>query len=190
MVRNPLELIPSYHSQMLYSGQEDLTDLQEALAAEKDRREGNRLPKKLRFQEVLQYQTLAYFSGQLIRYFEQFPREQIKVVVFDYFVKDAQQAVNETLAFLGIEGERDRHVLEIVNPNKTVRSRILHRATKRPPRALLDLARHVMPHALMDSVRTLLHRVNARFNTEYVPRVKIVSAQIEIRIENGQGCQG
>ena len=170
MVRNPLEMIPSYHSQMLYSGLEDLTDLKEALAAESDRREGKRLPGRLRFLEILQYRKLAHFSGQLMRYFEQFPREQINVIVFDDFVKDTQEAVDGTLSFLGVEGALDQQVLDVVNPNKIARSQLLHRATKRPPQALRCLARSVMPSSLRDTVRTLLHRVNARFNTEYVQR--------------------
>ena len=170
MVRNPLDMIPSHHSQMLYCGYESITDLKEALAAEKDRRDGKRLPGKLPFLEILQYRKLARFRDQLMRYFEHFSREQIKVIVFDDFANNAKETVDGTLTFLGVKGELDRQSLEIVNPNKIARSYLFHRATRRPPQTLRLLARTIMPRLLRGAMLTVLHRVNARFNTKYVQR--------------------
>ena len=47
MLRNPIDFLYSLHSQLLFSGNEDVPDFEEALNLEEVRIQGNSLPKKM-----------------------------------------------------------------------------------------------------------------------------------------------
>jgi len=46
MLRNPVDMIYSLHSQRLFTGNEDIPDFEEALEAEEDRKRGLRIPSR------------------------------------------------------------------------------------------------------------------------------------------------
>ena len=128
MVRNPLDMLPSLHSQYLYDAVEVIADFADALAAEQDRRCGRRIP---RFGGSdpwrLFYRDVARFHEQVERYFTMFGREQVRVVLFDDFVNEPQRTYDGILAFLDV----DRAFVpdfRVVNPNKRIRSRPLQHA--------------------------------------------------------------
>ena len=68
MLRDPLSWIASYHSQMVYNGDEVIADLGDALVAEAGRRCGKNIPTKLRFSERLLYRDVVRFVDQVARY--------------------------------------------------------------------------------------------------------------------------
>lgn len=121
-VRNPLDMLPSFHSQALYDGVEDLPDFADALAAETDRREGRRIPpNNSSYPWRLFYRESARFSEQLRRYFEVFGSDAVRVVVFDDLVADPERTYRDLLDFLTV----DQDFLpdfEVMNPNKRIRS--------------------------------------------------------------------
>jgi hypothetical protein len=49
----------------------------------------------------------GHYKEQLERYFAFFPREQVKVVLFERFVADVQATVDDVCAFLGLAGSVD-----------------------------------------------------------------------------------
>ncbi len=67
MLRNPVEVLPSLHSQNLYNGNEDTKDLKKALDLDVERKKGNFLPDSLDF-----FALPSYFDSAL--YFEQVKR--------------------------------------------------------------------------------------------------------------------
>jgi len=90
MLRNPVEMIYSFHGQLRWGGYENIADFDEALAAEADRRRGLRVPKSALVPEVLYYSEVAEFAPQVERYLRVFPRDQIKIILFD----DADHALD------------------------------------------------------------------------------------------------
>ena len=71
MLRDPVEMIPSLHSQFVYNGHEDLP-LSEALEAEEDRAAGRRIPPEANFPRGLLYRRVATYAPQLARYLDRF----------------------------------------------------------------------------------------------------------------------
>jgi hypothetical protein len=61
-----------------------------------------RSPEKLYGKSQL-YVEFGMYYEQVKRYFDIFGREQVKVIIFEEFVKRPEQTVNEVLAFLGIK---------------------------------------------------------------------------------------
>ena len=62
---------------------------------------------------------------QLERYLAQFPREQVKVVVFDDFERDAEGVYRDVLRFLGLDPAPRPPSFERVNQNREPRSRLV-----------------------------------------------------------------
>jgi len=51
--------------------------------------------------------TRGFYKGQLERYLDLFPRDQIKVVLFERFIEETQSVVNEVCSYLGLQGTVD-----------------------------------------------------------------------------------
>lgn len=126
MVRNPLEMIPSLHSQKRVNGTEPCSTLAEALAAEPKRKTGE-LPAVGAFPF---YYDAAHYTEQLGRYLDVFPPEQLHIIVFDDFKRDAASVYVGILRFLGLRPFTPN--FKIVNQNKRIRSRALHNVLQNP----------------------------------------------------------
>lgn len=104
MLRNPAEMIHSLHAHHFQRGlRDDIEDLEAALAAEPDRRLGNRIPANVRFPESLYYSEIPRYSEQLQRYFDAFGRERVQVILFDDLKQAPARVYARTLDFLGVE---------------------------------------------------------------------------------------
>lgn len=54
----------------------------------------------------------SFYKAQLERYFHLFPRDQIKVVLFERFVEETQTVVDEVCSYLGLPGSIDLEEVE------------------------------------------------------------------------------
>src|SRR5579864_2296553 len=105
MVRNPLEMLPSWHSELLLETIEDIEDLEGALDAENDRRQGLRLNRAARnsYVEALYYSEVAAFSYQVERYLDVFSAAHVHVILHDDLRRDPEGTYRAALAFLGVD---------------------------------------------------------------------------------------
>lgn len=104
MLRNPAEMLHSLHAHHYQRGRrDDIESLPEALAAESGRRSGNRIPANARFPESLYYSQIPRYSEQLQRYFDQFGRERVRIILFDDLKRSPERVYSETLEFLGVD---------------------------------------------------------------------------------------
>jgi hypothetical protein len=142
MVRNPVELVPSLHSQLRYMLDEDEPDPEAAWRLQEQRARGERLPSTVRVPEFLQYGAAAALGAQLRRVYEQIPRERVKVLVFDDLRADAGAVYRDALDFLGVPDD-GRSEFPRVNENKVHQRAAVARLTQRPPAALVAVARGV-----------------------------------------------
>jgi Sulfotransferase family len=142
MLRNPVELVPSLHSQLLYMLDEDEPDPARAWELQEPRRRGERLPPHVRVPAFLQYGEAARLGAQLRRVYESLPREQVLALVFDDLREDAGAVYRRTLGFLGLPDDGRAHFPR-VNENKVHRTGAVARLTQRPPAALVELAQGV-----------------------------------------------
>ena len=173
MLRDPVEMIPSLHSQFVYNGHEDL-GLAEALAAEEDRAAGRRIPPHANFPAGLLYRRVATYAPQLARYLERFGRERVHVILYDDFKADTAAAYRQTLTFLGVDPDH-RPELAVVNASKRSRSVVLRRALNDPPEWLRRAARRVAPQRM----RRRIYRSAVSMNTEPAERDRLSGAAAE-----------
>lgn len=124
MLRNPLEMLPSYHAQMLYTLVEDVENFEEAWELQEDRRRGKAIPKGCIDPALLQYERF----GQLGKYLEGvltlFSRENVKVIFFEDFIRDTRSCYLDVLGFLNVEDD-GRTEFPAVNERKVHKSKML-----------------------------------------------------------------
>ena len=124
MLRDPVEVLQSYHALNLLLLNEDLEDLERALAAEEDRRAGRRIPWTCETPFALQYSTIVRYAEHVQRYLEAFGPDRVKCILFDDLKREPDRVYRETLAFLGLE-PRSLPSFKTYNQTRRWRSRRL-----------------------------------------------------------------
>jgi hypothetical protein len=179
MVRNPVELVPSLHSQLRYMLDEDEPDPERAWDLQEARAAGERLPPSVRVPAFLQYGAAASLGAQLRRVYEHVPREQVKVLVMDDLKADTGAVYREALAFLGVPDD-GRTEFPRVNENKVHQRPAVARFTQRPPAPLVAVAKGVKRVAgierlgVLDRVRRTNREVTRRqeISPEFADRLR------------------
>ena len=117
MLRNPLQLMPSYHSQQLFALNEDEPDFVRAWQLQEERAAGNSIPRLCRDGKVLQYRSLGLLGEQVERLVATFAPEQILFVLFDDFSASTASVYDTVLRFLDVPHD-GRQSFPRFNPNK------------------------------------------------------------------------
>ena len=169
MLRNPVEVIHSLHSQNLYDGNEDIFDFEKAVSLDEERKKGINLPDSLDFFELPPYKDSVLFSAQVKRYLDIFDKKKIRIVLYDDFVTDTKKVVTETFEFLEVNAEKEINY-KVINPNKQIQSFYLHRLLKNPSPKLKKMVRLILP------VRKTRHTIMSRlfkWNTRIKKRTEV-----------------
>ncbi len=124
MLRNPVEMIYSLHSQAVYSGHENIADFEAALQAEEDRKHGLRVPRHVAILQFVLYRETGRYTEHVKRYFDVFGRENVQVLIFEDLKQNASQIYEQTCQFLDIAADFHPE-FEVVNPNTARRSMAL-----------------------------------------------------------------
>ena len=105
LLRNPLEMLPSYHLRMQFLLQEDQAEFGAAWSLEAARKRGEHIPRRCLDPRVLYYSEIANYGAQVERLFDLAGREQVHVIIFDDFVGDAPGVYRKLLGFLGVDDD-------------------------------------------------------------------------------------
>lgn len=169
MLRRPHEMLHSLHSQLVYSGDEDIEEFGEALAAEPDRAQNRRIPRSTHTgleappSECLQYTRVAAFADQVQRYTDRF--ERVHAVLHDDIKSDAAEAYRGVVEFLGADASFSPD-FSVVNPNTQVKSQAARQLIQGMRFGPL---RSAVPASLRGWGRRVFERLQ-EFNTESVAR--------------------
>jgi hypothetical protein len=144
MLRNPVDMMYSQHSQFLSNLNEDISSFEDALEAEPDRRQAQRIPGTAHFPRGLQYRETARYADQVERYLDTFGPDRVHVIIYDDYRADAAGEVHRVLTFLGLDQVLPL-ATEIANPNKVVKHPRLHALAMARPTRLEDLYHAVTP---------------------------------------------
>ena len=81
ILRNPVDMIYSLHSQFYYAFIECEKNFIKAWRLQDKRLSGYAIPRNCKVPEVLQYRKMAKYDEQIKRLFNTFPKEQIKIII-------------------------------------------------------------------------------------------------------------
>jgi hypothetical protein len=160
MLRNPVDVMHSFHSQRLFNGTEDIENFGEAVAAEADRRKGRRMPARIGFRQGLFYRDVVMFADQVERYFDAFGRDRTHIIIYEDFVADMPRCFKGLCTFLDIDATL-KATFAPVNSNKVVPFPWLRELLKDPPPVLSVAGRILLPSpSLRNSIRKTVKTLN------------------------------
>jgi hypothetical protein len=166
MVREPIDLLQSFHAEECFNTVETEKDFATALSLEDERRQGRKLPAATALNEILYYSDFVRFADNIGRYHTAFPSGQVRIILFDDFKKDAAGEFRALCAWLGIDPNAVT-TFERVNANKIQRFRLVSALRGNP--FILRMSRAFLPL----SMRNALLRLHKRVNEKYVPRTPL-----------------
>ncbi len=156
MLRNPVDLLYSFHSQLVVNFDEPVKDFKKAILLEKERRKGKNIPKACRRPSLLYYSERAKFTEHINRFMKYFPRNQIKFIIYDDFKKDTKKTYLDVLDFLGVRQDFIPE-FEIINPNKETRLALPRKIVMRLQ--VKDPLKKVLPESIFNSLTRSFHNV-------------------------------
>ncbi len=143
MFRNPVEQIQSMHSQMLYSGIEEVTDFRTAWDLQQKRSIGTDLPSDCIAPQLLQYKDVASFGFQLSRLYEHFDKSQVHVVLFHDLKSNPETVYKEVVTFLDLKTPNHLPDFDVANRNKAFRNQRIGRWLRHPPSVIRKVGRAI-----------------------------------------------
>ena len=135
-VRDPLTFLPSLHKRLIFTGDENIRDFEQAWAAVPDRARGRRIPWSTIDPRWLRYDEAARFGTYVERLFDALGKERCLVVVFDDLVSDPAGQQRRIIEFAGLEPAPPTDIAG-QRGGREVRSILLQQLLQRPPRFLL-----------------------------------------------------
>lgn len=124
MLRNPVELAHSWHSEALYNSYEIEKNFEQAWRMQDTRAAGYSIPRICPDPKLLMYRDMATLGSQMERLFQHVSREQVHVIFFDDFKTDTAGIYKDVLRFLGLPSD-NRIDFPVINESKVVRSPLL-----------------------------------------------------------------
>jgi hypothetical protein len=145
ILRNPVERAYSHWLHNIKNGRETL-DFRHALEAEPERLEGNPL-------SLFAYATIGHYYNHLSRYLKLFPRERLRVYLFDDLAADPEAVVKDLFRFLAVD-DAFRPKLERHNVSGVPRGRMgqLYDRLRKNPRTV-KLVKRIVPGDVRDRLR-------------------------------------
>jgi len=125
LLRNPVERAYSAFMHCTREGLETTSDFREALALEEVRLKSNWSP-------IWSYQGCGQYHDQLVRYYEKFPRGQIRVYLFEDLTNDPEAVLQDVYDFLEVDKNFEAKVGTRHNATGITRSNLLANFIDRP----------------------------------------------------------
>jgi hypothetical protein len=170
MLRDPVNLLYSYHYQRHFNGlPKTVEDFQLAVEQEAE---------KIRTQtdsklDLDSYRNVVKFTEQIERFYKFFAPEKVKIIIFDEFAKNTEKVYQEVLEFLEVDPSF-KAVLETKNPSKKVRSKFIRDFIKKPPNKILEIGKFFIPlprktrRYILEKLKFKIRKIN-KFRTEKEP---------------------
>jgi hypothetical protein len=163
MFRNPVDLVYSFHSQLLYWSEETEKNFEVAWHLQERRRMGIDVPRTSRDPFWLQYRDVGSLGTQAQRLLSVYPRDQVMLILFDDFVASPQRIYDQVIDFLGLVHD-NRTEFPRINENKRARLSFLRDFYRKPPPILRQMYRALKRTSAGKHVAGFKQRV-VKFNT-------------------------
>ena len=165
-LRNPTEAIYSLHSNMTFNGNEPITSFERALKIQKERE--TNIHQNFNCPTIaFQYQKVYSYSEQIQRYYNEFGKENVKIILFESFLENKQKTYNEVLSFL----ELNNFTIDFkqINANKERRSNRLMSLIFSPKSMTKMVVRNLIPiKPWRESIKSKLIKSNTKISKRTV----------------------
>lgn len=172
MLREPVEMMYSFHSQHLFNGSsETVQDFGAAIDLESTRKQGQKIPDRCVEPQILFYRDFARYADQVERFFNIFGKDNVKIILFKDFTRNTATIFQETLDFIGADPAFETDFIA-KNSNRKIRNTWLQTLIKYPPSQVLEMGKYLLPipqsmrRALLEGAKAKLKKLN----TQKAPR--------------------
>jgi hypothetical protein len=155
LLRQPAERAYSNYQYLRSHGVEPVGDFAQVLALENDRQKEGWYP-------FYFYREGGYYYDKLCRYFEIFPRDQIKVYLYDDWSTEPRALLSDLFRFLGVD-ESYEPELKRSNVTRVPRSRRFHHVASHPG-CLDPVLSSILPHSVCKWVSATLKDLDDKHN--------------------------
>ncbi len=171
-LRNPVDMLRSYHFRLLYLLEEDEEDFPTAWGLQEARARGERIPKRCTDPRRLRYRDLASLGTQVERLLEVAGPERCHILIADDMTRDPVNTCVGLLRFCGVTDDlaaipsiRGEDPFPHKFKSRTYRWRWLQQLLYKPPTAVLSaVARSEVRRGVRPTRIKQLHKKLARFN--------------------------
>lgn len=167
MLRNPVELFLSEHSQLLYSFYEDIENPYQAWQMQLSRRKGQNIPSSCREPETLQYKKVCSLGNNLKTYRDLFPESSILTIFFEDFILSPHTVYSDVLQFLELKND-GRKDFPKVNEAKLHKRRGLAKWLISPP-------------GIWGTVHAKIRRIIATTDSEFIKSIESMARKIAVQ---------
>jgi len=106
MLRNPVDMLYSLHSHHLYGGGENISDFEEALDADEERKHrGHECGSRCFSGTYYSYKDMVSFTPYVKKYLNVFGYENVLTLIYDELRKNTRETYKGVLAFLGVNND-------------------------------------------------------------------------------------
>lgn len=165
MLRNPVDLVYAYHSQIVYNLGENEPDFEKAWQLQSSRQQGKNIPPLCGNTNVLRYRKIAQIGSQLEKLFAIFPKEQVKVILFDDFKQDTAKIYNDVVNFLNLPVQ-NKQDFAIINSNKSHKSALIACLIQRPPKSIVNAVNALKSWLNIDSFGIMNYLIKYNSNNQ------------------------
>jgi hypothetical protein len=152
ILRNPVDRAYSSFIQRVQKGDEPLSDFVQALQQEENRVRNNWAPR-------WQVKRIGFYHVHLMRYYDIFERNQIKVFLYEDLKGDPVGVAQSAYRFLGVEDSFVPDVSLVHNPSGIPKSEALQMLLKKP-NPLRSVLKLVVPEGLRPRLTAYLENRN------------------------------
>jgi hypothetical protein len=165
ILRDPTERAYSSFLHLRREGVEPIEDFAEAVAAEPQRRRDGWAP-------FFHYVGVGHYTKQLQRYFDLFPREQIRIYLYEDLKDQTLTMMQDAFEFLDVDPEFEPDIATRHNVAGIPRSSVLHRTLNHPSESLRNLLRASIPAGIRQRIYRSLHERNLQPPPKMSPEVR------------------
>jgi len=145
MLRNPVDMLYSLHSEQLFNGNENIDLFEDAIKAEAKRKKGELIPPYIGCPiEALQYRQIGKYYQQVKRYIDKFGNKNVHIIMLNDFAKSTEKSYNKALEFLNLDPV-NLIDFEVKNTNKKTKNATLRDVLKSRPAALKKIVKTFIP---------------------------------------------
>jgi len=144
LLRKPVEVAYSLHSQNIVDANEDVLSFEKALALEDDRIKGVNLPKNVDPPRTVLYQDTANFFPRVKKFQDELGKENVWVGLQENLKSNPALFLKELEAFLGLTNFKTYDFTR-QNENKSVKSKKINQLIKKAGKSQIALFRFIIP---------------------------------------------
>ena len=165
ILRNPIDRAFSHFLHLRRDGREGLTDFAAALAAEPERITQNWAP-------AWHYRAVGNYAEQLPRYWQRFPRQQLRVYLYEDWQRDPAGFLRELFEFIGVDASFEARLGDRANTTTQVQKNLGIHDFLTQDNPLKSALRRLIPARIRQPLAAKAYRANVSAPPRLTPELR------------------